>query len=509
MCRIAGTVNYPPQVVANMLDHQKAGGPDLCKLVTKNNVTFGHCLLSIIGHQEQPITESGYMMTFNGCIYNYKELSPYATSDTVALLDNFVNKGIDFTDLNGMWALGLYDSINDEIILSVDRFGQKNLYYYHSGDKFAFASNPGALYPLLETKEINQDALQSYWLLGSVMGEYSILRGIHKLCAGELIRFNTKSGILKRERYYEPKYVDNAIQIIEDVVIDAIDKVKVADVPIHIFLSGGIDSTLVASRFANREAIHLDSCEKVYAQQAADMFGIKLKVVYPQDIDVEECLTDYSLFSGEPTMAGLIPYITAREVSRYGRVAITANGADELFFGYNRTKQDATQEQYDHIFRNSAGLIHNFYLEIPCDDDFSSGRIAELYSYVQFDLNKTLDFASMAHGVEIRSPFLDHRLVEAALSIPESAHRKQGNKTILKNMLKRMGFSQQFLDRPKIGFSLTKQPKDLSRLLDMTWRWVKKEGYLTCDEGKLNGRDYQYLRMSALGFYYWFKAHKL
>jgi asparagine synthetase B (glutamine-hydrolysing) len=158
---------------------------------------------------------------------------------------------------------------------------------------------------------------------------------------------------------------------------------------------------------------------------------------------------------------------------------------------------------------NSEWLADTYDFVQSIDDRLSWGRNLELQTYVQYDLNKTLDFASMAHGVEMRSPFLDHRLVEAALSIPEGIHRKKGNKTILKEMLRKMGFSPQFLDRPKIGFSLTKQPKDLNRQLDLAWKWVKQEEFLTCDDAKLNGRDYQYLRMSALGFYYWFKAHKL
>jgi asparagine synthase (glutamine-hydrolysing) len=501
MCRIGGTVNYSPDVVAGMLDHQKAGGPDLCKLVTHGNVTLGHCLLSIIGYQEQPVQQENYVMTYNGTWYDYRDYYPYNNSDTVSLLAHFAKKGTQaIEDVNGMFAIGLYDVTKNQLHLIVDRFGQKNLYYYHDGDKFAFASNPGALYPLLSKKEINTDALQSYWLLGSVMGEDSILKGIKKVCAGEIVTYDVSGNTLSRNRYYEPKYIDNAISIVEDLVFDAIDKVKVADVPIHIFLSGGIDSTLVASRFANGDAIHLDSCEKIYAQQAADMFGVKLKVVNPQDIDVEQSLTDYSLFAGEPTMAGLIPYITARDVSRYGRVAITANGADELFFGYNRMKN--IEDGLNGIFRRTAFQHNPFVKKL-------GPQFLELNTYVQFDLNKTLDFSSMAHGVEMRAPFLDHRLVETATSIPMEYHTKNGNKTILKRMLKKIGFSQQFLDRPKEGFSLSKKPKDLNRHLDISWNWVKREGFLNVNEGNLTGRDYEYLRKSSLGFYYWFKAHKL
>lgn len=499
MCRISGSVNYPKEVVESMLSKQTKGGPDCSKSVTYNNVTLGHNLLSIIGHQEQPIeigSHGRYLMTFNGCWYDYKSFYPYSTSDTVSLLDHFTGRGLDaLEDVNGMFAIGLYDKISHELHLIVDRFGQKPIYYYHDNDKFAFASNPAALYPLLPTKEIDKEALESYWLLGSVMGENSILKGIKKVCAGEIVTF--KNNTLIRNRWYNPKFIDDTSDI-EDLVFDAIDKVKVSDVPVHIFLSGGVDSTLVASRYQRGNAIHLDSPEYPYAQQVADRYSINLKRIFPEDIDVEECLMDYSLNSGEPTMAGLIPYITAREVSKFGRVAITANGADELFFGYNR--MHCLEDGLNGIFRRS---LYDFS---PLHFKKLGPQFLELNHYVQYDLNKTLDSASMCHRLEVRSPFLDHRLVEMATSIPTETHTKKGNKTILKNMLRKLEFDNAFINRPKSGFSLHKKPQNMEALLQNAWIWCRHNGFLDVDNKNLTKRDYQYLRMSALGFFYWHKA---
>ena len=227
-----------------------------------------------------------------------------------------------------------------------------------------------------------------------------------------------------------------------------------------------------------------------------------MNVVTPDDTNPEDALMDYSLKCGEPTMAGIIPWIVARETAKYGKVAISANGADELFFGYDRTSEKSDFKQRAHIFRSPLLGYDNPWLPVP-PDYFSSGRMTELMTYVQFDLNKTLDFASMCHGLEVRSPFLDHRLVEMALSIPESVHRKRGNKTILKDMLRKMGFNDKFLDRPKLGFSLHKKPLGLEQLIQKAWKWVQDEGFLQVEEKRLTGRDEQYLKMSALGFYYW------
>jgi hypothetical protein len=169
-----------------------------------------------------------------------------------------------------------------------------------------------------------------------------------------------------------------------------------------------------------------------------------------------------------------------------------------------------TEKQRSHTYRDI-----KFNGIFPFHDTFNgkrpNGRMWELGGYVQFDLNKTLDFASMCHGLEVRSPFLDHRLVEIALSIHEQEHRKEGNKTILKNILRKIGFDNAFLNRPKLGFSLHRQPDKLDLLISQAWQWVHDNGFLNVNGLYLSGRDRKYLEMSALGFYYWFKAweHKI
>jgi len=516
MCRISGTVNYTKEMIEKMVNHQKRGGPDYSNIQeVSSNIFFGHNLLSIIGDQVQPLN-GGDALTYNGEWYNYKDFYPYEESDTMALWlsihkhDQKPRNGNSFrdaiNDINGMFSIGYFDCERKKIYLAVDRFSQKSIYYYQEGDKFAFASSPGALLHLKPKWEIDKDMMQSYWLLGSCMG--SMWKGIKKLGAAEMLTYDVSRGTIEIERYWEPKFQENTSGI-EDLVLDAINKVKISDVPIHIFLSGGIDSTLVASQFACGSAIHLDSPERKYAQQVADKFGIDMKVVDPEEIKVAEYLTDYSLECGEPTMAGLIPYMTSKETSKFGRVAITANGADELFFGYDRTHELNGKPQMDHTYR-SIERPKNWKWPFPMSFQYSEepkGRLVELEGYVQYDLNKTLDFASMCHGLEVRSPFLDHRLVEMALSINEKEHRVAGNKSILKDMLRKMGFSEQFLNRPKLGFSLHKQPDNIDKLISMTWKWVKSEGFLQCDDSKLSGRDKKYLEMSALGFYYWYACH--
>jgi asparagine synthase (glutamine-hydrolysing) len=212
-------------------------------------------------------------------------------------------------------------------------------------------------------------------------------------------------------------------------------------------------------------------------------------------------MTDYVRKCGEPSAAALIPYIVSRETAKLCKVAVSANGADELFFGYDRTSDDVTIPQLQHIFRQRNISEEYFHIYPEIDPSMSSGRWLELQTYVQHDLNKTLDFASMAHGLEVRSPFLDHRLVEATLSQPKE---KIGRKALLKQMLKEYGFNDQFLNRAKMGFTLYQQPTNY----DVTgaFNWCIKNGWLKA--GNYSPRDLQYLKATAFSFKIWWETFK-
>lgn len=531
MCGIAGTVGMMCNEISSLLIHQEKRGPDVRAIHQIDSVLFAHNRLSILDLSQngnQPMTSGRYTLTYNGEIYNYREMQSYlyasddlgncpGGNDAKTLLLYIEKFGLAeaLKIANGMYAFCCFDAELQQIHLCVDRFGQKPLYYCHSGASFAFASSVGALMQLRDKWKIDDEGLQSYWLLGATMGENSMIAGIKRLTGSHHLTYDIRANTVKIERYWTPKYIENTSGI-EDLVLDAINKVKVSDVSVYTFLSGGIDSTLVASQMQGMNAVHLDSPEYCYAHQVAEKFGINLIKVNPLNIDVEAALKDYAFQSGEPSMAALIPYITSKEVNRLGaKVAISANGADELFFGYDRTKQQITTDQIRHMFRYLfIGEEWCNLDKIPCfqyNDHISMGRLRELEYYVQYDLNKTLDAASMCHSLEVRCPFLDHRLVEMALSIPEEVHRKQGNKTILKNMLRKMGFDDQFLNRPKLGFSLHHEPEGMDRLKIQAWQFVKQNGFLKCDDRALTPRDKKYLEMSALSFWTWHKTweHKL
>lgn len=548
MCGIAGTVGYSVGMLSNemivqqfdvelLMNRQSKRGPDhrsfsvFGKTNDPRRVALGHNRLSILDLSKkgnQPMTLGKYTLTYNGEIYNYREMQSNlhanddigtinSGNDAYTLLQYWVKFGAEkaLKDANGMYAYCMFDAEKQQINLVVDRFGQKPLYYCHFGDKFAFASSPAALLSLKDKWEIDEEGLNSFWLLGSVMGENSIWKGIKKLTGSHHLTYDIRENKISIERYWSPQFQENTNGI-GDLIFDAINKVKVSDVPIYTFLSGGIDSTLVASQFEGGNAVHLGEKEWEYAKLAADKFKMDLIQVNPDDSNIEESLQDLAFQFGEPLMAGLIPYITAKDVSKFAKVAISANGADELFFGYDRTSQGFSFKARDHIFRS--GLLGFDCPDKIFNDDIdkrlSEGRWYELNTYVADDLNKTLDAASMCHSLEVRSPFLDHRLVEMALSIPEGKHydMRLGRKAILKRMLEKMGFSRDFLTRPKLGFSLHREPEGMQQKKTDAVEWCRKNNFLRIkDWNFLSGRDQRYLESSALSFYHWYKTweHKL
>lgn len=505
MCGISGSINTSVFTIA---DKQRHRGPDNFSV----NSTFAHNRLSIIDLSDagnQPMTCGKLEMTFNGEIYNYKQLFSYLNphddygnytipGDARVFLKYINRFGIDkaLRDANGMWAFGLTDG--ETITLCVDRFGEKPLYYFSEGDVFAFASCPSALLHLKDKWKINQQALQSYWKLGAVM-QGSLWEGIKRVYASEKVTYNIRTKEIKTDRYWQPEYKPN--EDLTELILDSIKKVRVADVPVYLYLSGGIDSTLCASQFVGGNAIHMDSPELKYAQQAATKFKINLKTVSPKSICVKEALQDHASKCGEPQAAALIPYLVSKEVKSLGiKVAISSNGADETFGGYNRIHQKVHQEQIDSIFRK---VIDYPVPVFEIDERLSSSKWFELQTYVQHDLNKTLDFSSMAHSIEVRNPYLDHRLVAMALSVP---HEKHGRKNILKGMLKNMGFDDHFLNRNKMGFSLYVEPDGFSKMKKDAFEWCIKRGYLKLNKLPLSGRDSEYLQMASLSFYHWYEV---
>lgn len=522
MCRISGIIfNKDPdwKLLYKMAEHQTRGGPDHTGFWIDGNVGFGHNRLSIIDTSEngnQPMETDRWVLTYNGEIYNYQQLrtkiaprqwKSYNDAETLLFyIDQYgFNKALN--DIEGMFAFAAYDKFEKVLYLATDPYGIKPLYWYHDDHYFAFASSPAALAQLKDKWGFNHGELNNLLALGA---NYDCLfTNIDKLYGGHQLIYSEGFSTQAPYDVYKPAGV-NTKEELKKILIDSIHSVRQSDVPVFMFLSGGVDSSVVASQCPFMNAVHLASPEINYANQVAEKYGNPLMVVEPRDYSALECLEDYARQSGDCSMSSLIPYIVSKEVSKLAKVAISSNGADELFVGYDRIKKQVTEAQFYHIFRHYFIKTGTNWMDFG---DYDDSRQIELNTYIQFDLNKTLDFASMCHGLEVRLPYLNKSVVKAALSVSYDEHvNGWGNKSILKEMLDKEGFSLEFIHRPKVGFSLHYEPGDYKELQEKGKKLLKEQfGVGPVFNGVYQGRDERYYAYTAAAFYCWFEVwnHKL
>lgn len=503
MCRLAGTVNIDAGIIIEMAEHQKKGGPDYTGFWSDGKVCLAHNRLSIVDLSpsgNQPMQVGRWVIVFNGEIYNHMDvrqrMEPMqwnSHSDTLTLLNAIEHKGLEWAlnNIEGMYSFAAYDTYEKRIYLITDPFGIKPMFYHHCGERFAFASSPAALTYLKPKWNLSMSQLSNMLALGAT--KEPLFEGMHRLPSGSVLEYDVEYNAIQVRKYYELDHKELSDKEVLEAVKKSVQDTRMSDVPVHIFLSGGIDSTTIASQMPNVGAVHLDSPELEYAERVAMKYGNKLLRVSPVDFDADECLHDYSRQSGDCSAAAIVPYMVSKEVSKIGKVAISANGADELFFGYNRMRS-SSQHQYNHIFRRG------IYSEWRRHDEFTHPSLMELYTYVEYDLNKTLDFASMCHGIEVRVPFLNRSVVESALGIKD-----HGVKRILKEFLRSEGFDTTFVTRPKLGFSLFKQPKGYDELKKRGVNHLKEMGI---SPTLSTGRDTNYFEAAAAAFYCWHNVWK-
>lgn len=572
MCGISGILNRD-NFVSNrdtqlevMMSHQHMRGPDSNTIVTGTNFALAHNRLSIIDLNStgnQPMEYGNLIIVFNGEIYNYQDIRSeliqdgvefIGTSDTEVLLKSVFHYGIDLTleKINGIFAFCVYNKDTHDFYLVRDRLGEKPLFYFISEEgSLYFASNPASIVNALPQVEwsLDKEALWQYFVMGGIFSEKTLFSNISRLDSATILKGSNST--LTFEKYWEPVFQpDVTDHKMEEVINDSIMSRTIADVPIVLFLSGGVDSSVVASVIKDINAVHLISPEVEYAKKVANLFNMEFNLVTPSEFSIGDILSEYSIFSGEPTMSGFIPYITSKYVSLDYKVAISANGADELFFGYTRIptpaihssffekrfddnkinvngKSFSPEDQILNIFRHPDNFtipllgetkklsdLYQLVESVPkLSSDFpdsSKFRWIELMTYVKGDLNNTLDFSSMANSLEVRAPFLDYKLIEHALSVNENRHitHENGRKHYLKKILLKNEVSANIWNRDKLGFSLIDSYlTSINGLRNAAILELEQEGYLAINATKgYYGRDLEYLKSAALGFYHWKKA---
>lgn len=564
MCGISGIIAFnsnEKERIAKLTastDTLKLRGPDGGGVFTKNNCGLGHRRLSIIDTSDnatQPMSDNQgrFTIIFNGEIFNFKELKEKfladkqdwrSQSDTEVLLELFIRKGKDCLPLlSGFFALAIYDATEDTLFIARDRFGKKPLLYYQADDYFVFASEIKALLAYDIPRKLNTTTLLQYLQLNYVPPDACMLQGIKKLPAGHYA-FISGNGV-DISSYYELNWrspsalqgltYETACTKLEQLMNESVRKRLISDVPLGAFLSGGIDSSVVVA-LASRHTHQLNTFsigyrdnpffdETYYAELVAKKYNTNHTVFSLTNDDFLSHIDDVLDYIDEPFAdSSAIPvYILSRETRKHVTVALSGDGGDEVFAGYNKHQAEWRMRQqgflntvvkaggplwkvlpqsrnnkYANIFRQlnrfaegsklnvkdrywrwagfltqeqAGGLLTGEALAGINKECYNKQREAILdplqggeaiEDFLATDMRLVLagdmlvkvDMMSMANSLEIRSPFLDHEVVDFAFSLP-TTYKVNGTmkKKIVQDAFRKY-LPEELYNRPKKGFEI-------------------------------------------------------
>jgi asparagine synthase (glutamine-hydrolysing) len=528
--------------VAIMCNALRHGGPDDegIFLADDASVAFGHRRLSIIdlsknGHQPMADVSKKAWITFNGEIYNYLELKAelvkagaqfYSKTDTEVILQAYLHWGVEgFTKLRGMFAFALYDIAKNATYLVRDTTGIKPLYYHIENGQLSFASEIKPLQLAGIATHANAAWQVKFLAFGHIPEPDTTLKNVFSLPKGNYLRWDHHSNSYNIASYVQVpafKYISDknaAEQILQDTLKTAIKRQLIADAPIGVFLSGGIDSSLITLLATQYQQEHLktvslffnekDYDESAYQQIIANKIpGEKFTHLIKQQ-DFETALPAIISAMDMPTTDGINTWFISDYANKDGLKAVLSGlGADELFGGYpsfERIKYikylrsipnvllkaigDFAADRYKKIsfLTNPHPLADYLSLRglftpadiagiLNCDESevyavlFSTDNIPdpgitnreraswfETNLYMQNQLLRDTDVMSMRHGLEVRVPFLDEDFQQAASCIePDIRFDKQQPKKILIEAFKNI-LPAAVWDRPKMGFSFPLQ----------------------------------------------------
>lgn len=428
MCGIAGFVGKGEEGdVLRMVKSIQYRGPDDNGVYCAEGVGLGHARLSIIdltpsGHQPMWNGSRTVGIVFNGEIYNFLELkkslvqSGYhfaGTSDTEVIIALYEQEGERcFARLEGMFAIALYDRRNKKLLLARDRMGKKPVYHGMWSGTFVFGSEPKALlaHPLVK-KEIDPSALNAFLALDYVPTPLSIWRGMEKLEPGTFLCY--ENGKIRKECFWNPDFREqtiafpDALRELDRLVSDSVSSRLVSDVPLGIFLSGGLDSSTVAyyaarakrekgekihtfsigfseksfdeSRYAEQVAKHLDTVHHHKFLSAAD----SLKAIPEIFSSLDEPLADASII---PT------YLLSRFTKEHVTVALGGDGGDELFAGYPTFQAEQLMGAYRRVPK---GMRHGIIAPLIAHAPATFGNFG-----IDFKLRKFLDGAEESNMMQ-------------------------------------------------------------------------------------------------------------
>src|SRR4051794_1928987 len=551
MCGIAGWAGAVPadgetlQRMTGALTHR--GPDDAGERIEPGRVALGFRRLSIIdlegGNQPLANEDETVHVTCNGEIYNFRELRRglerrghrfRSGSDTEVIVHLYEELGAACVDeLQGMFAIALWDARAERLLLLRDRLGVKPLYWAPVEGGIAYASEPGALVAGgLVPRRPDPAAVVESLILQYVPPPRSGFQGINKLAPGERLLF--ESGTASVDRYWSLDFGEKAPSRDPDEVLGRLDELLrdatrsrlISDVPLGAFLSGGVDSSLVVSYMADAMpqvrtfSIDFDDprfSEGAHARRVAALYGTEHEN-YRLAPDAIPLVAEAAHHLGEPFAdASAIPtYLLSQVTRRHVTVALSGDGGDEAFAGYRRYllasgadrmapvarflgprsravngsglrpgrladlrralaalakppgeryaslmshfSPEGLIELCDPNFLASAGSTRRAWdevLALPACDGVDRYLALDARTYLPDDLLTKVDRMSMAHSLEVRSPFLDYRVQEFAASLPPGSKlRRFRTKWLLKELARRRGLPDDLVDRRKQGFGV-------------------------------------------------------
>ncbi len=442
-----------------------------------------------------------------------KDLYDFKTShsDTETLLAGLENYGIKFIEnLEGQFSFFYLDKVNQKIFLAKDRLGQKPLYVRLEDNELLFASNLKSVSELCKKNEINIESLEQYIAYGVSFSPNTIFKNILKIKPGSYLEIDYAKGNLnvKENHYWSPdKFIDNKkfnYDVFEELFSKSVTKRMVSDVPVASFLSGGIDSTSIVKNLSDsnydvntfsvivknkkyNEKKYIDEVVKKYNTNHKEVLiddSISTNIVLSAIRSLDEPFSDPSIV---PT------YYLSKLMALDYKVAISGDGGDELLGGYDRVKnhlinKSTTKDYFNKIYKyyppnfgtgtNFKSLsnnqveayvsfledqkLFNFLFDKKLDEKLrikvNEGNslykrllCADYKYYLVDQMMYKVDRASMSNSLEVRSPFVDHKLIEYVLGHSTEYFQNKIQKLPLRNYLQ-YDFDKGFLDRPKQGF---------------------------------------------------------
>ncbi len=520
MCGIAGVVSATREsdiseaLVRHMCDQIVHRGPDDEGLYVADGSGLGMRRLSIIdlsgGHQPVFNEDHSAWIVFNGEIYNFPELRPelekhghrfYTKSDTEVIIHLYEEMGAECVQkLRGMFGLAIYDRTKRKLVLARDRLGKKPLHYALLKDKLYFGSEIKSILAVApELAEVNAQGLLEYLYYGYVPDPITAFTGIQKLPPGHLLEF--ENGKIQIRQYWDlpkynthtPKSEEECLEELEHRLLEATRIRLISDVPLGAFLSGGTDSSTVVALMARASSAPVktfsigftkaDFNEAEYARMVARKFGTEHHemILEPNVVETVEHLTS-SLEEPFGDSSMLPTYYVSQMARQHVTVALSGDGGDEIFAGYDRYRIHSDRRFFEYIpewarkfyrdqvfprlpnkmqgrgfsynvtlpwreryvdglsfvpaFERDAPLLSDDFRQIlrrsddpqnvllryfanaPARDPVSELLYVDTKTYLAGDILTKVDRMSMLNSLEVRAPMLDHKFVEWVTGLP-------------------------------------------------------------------------------------------